>query len=285
MTIFEILSQATHILQTASISDAKRHAEWLLAFVLDQNLSYLIARGREELPAEVTARYFTMVAERSQGKPIQYLLGSQEFRGMKFEVTSAVLIPRPETEYVVEEALRCLSSEHPLVVDVGTGSGCIAISIAKALPHAKVMAVDLSAAALEVARRNAQSLEAEAVRFLQGDLLAPLEEMGIVGQLDCVVSNPPYVAEEDLATLQREVRNWEPRMALVAGPGGVSVFKRLIPQAAKLLKPGGWFVAEIGYNMQEAVCSLFDGRWQVDHVRADFNGIPRVVVAQRLPRG
>lgn len=281
MTLFEALRHATATLEAASVPDARRQAAWLLEFVLNKNQACLIANHSEELEASQERYYFDLVSERSQGKPIQYLLGCQEFRGMELEVTSAVLIPRPETELVVEEALACLEGPDPVVVDVGTGSGCIAISIAKALPGARVLAVDLSEEALAVARKNAARLETPGIEFFKGDLLAPLNRLGLAGKVDCVASNPPYVADAELESLPREVRDWEPHLALFAGPYGLAVYEKLIPQAAEILKPQGWFVTEIGYNMRDAVCSLFDARWRVARVREDANQIPRVLVAQR----
>jgi release factor glutamine methyltransferase len=209
-------------------------------------------------------------------------LGWQEFRGLEFEVTPAVLIPRPETELLVDTAVQRFSGGNPLLADVGTGSGCIAVATVVALPDAKVIATDLSEEALLVARRNASRHNvSQQIQFLSGDLLLPLHAIGLEKTLDCVLSNPPYVAERDLPALQREVRDWEPNLALVGGATGLEIYRRLLPQALRFLKPGGTLIMEIGYNMQAEITSLFDPAWTLEGIRDDFSGIPRIVVAQK----
>jgi release factor glutamine methyltransferase len=210
------------------------------------------------------------------------LLGWQEFRGLEFEVTPAVLIPRPETELLVDAAVERFSEGNPILADVGTGSGCIAVATALALPHARVIATDLSEDALSVARRNASRHNvSNQIQFLLGDLLLPLGTLGLEETLDCVLSNPPYVAERDLPALQREVRDWEPNLALVGGASGLEIYRRLLPQALRFLKPGGTLIMEIGYNMQTEITELFDAAWMLEGIREDFSGIPRIVVAQK----
>ena len=168
-----------------------------------------------------------------------------------------------------------------MIVDVGTGSGCIAISIARARPQARLYATDLSSRALQVARKNARRLEAPNVQFLEGDLLSPLSQCLAPGEVDAVVANPPYIAEGDLDQLQREVRDWEPQLALTAGTHGTAIFERLVPQASAWIRPGGWFLAEIGYDIKEKVLALFGPEWRVYPVKVDLNGIPRIVRAQK----
>jgi release factor glutamine methyltransferase len=280
MKVFEAVAQATQLLDRAVAGNPRLDAERLLAFELGVDRTYLLAHFHDTVDDPRLERFFAKAQARSEGMPLQYLLGSQEFRGLDFAVNQDVLIPRPETELVVEEALQRLSTGNPWIVDVGTGSGCIAVSVAVALPGARLWAIDLSAAALDVAARNAaRHGVAERIRFLQGDLLSPLRDQNVEGTIDCVLSNPPYVAENELPALQQEVRDWEPRMALVGGPSGLSVCSRLVPEAHRCLRPGGHFIMEMGYSMRDAVVGLFDSTWRLETVREDYNGFPRVVVA------
>ena len=208
---------------------------------------------------------------------MQYILGTQEFFGLMFEVSPAVLIPRPETEHVVEAALQHLGrTDHSQIVDVGTGSGAIAVALAHALPGAHVTAVDLSSAELEVARRNAERHGVgDRVRLVQSDLLDSLR-----GDLfDLVVSNPPYVADGEV--LEPQVSAYEPHRALYAGATGLEIYQRLIPEAREALKPGGWLILEIGFGQQAALEALFSGWFAVTSTK-DLQGIPRVMSAQKL---
>ncbi len=282
MRLFEVLSEATHRLEQAGTSNPLLDAELLLSFRLGVDRTYLLAHYHDELNDSLIQVYFTQVNERGAGKPIQYILGRQEFRNLEFEVTRDVLIPRPETELVVEEVIRLFESQRVLLVDVGTGSGCIAVSLAVALAEAEIFATDVSRAALEVARRNAlRHGVAKRVQFLEGDLLGPLSPLKLAGSVDCIVSNPPYVSEVELLGLQREVREWEPKTALLAGSDGLSVLKRLIPQADSFLRPGGLLVLEIGYSMRGQVYGLLGPEWQVIRVREDLSGIPRIFLTQK----
>ncbi len=223
-------------------------------------------------------------AKRSSGVPAQYITGHQEFWGLDFIVTPAVLIPRPETEHVIETVLarvgRTLLSAHSHhIVDVGTGSGCIAIALAKELPRAELHATDISPAALEVARTNAARLHLETrIQFHQADLLQKLETRNF----DFVISNPPYVGESEEDQVQLEVRKHEPRNAVFAGPTGLEIIELLIPQAHDALKPGGWLVMEISGTIVEGVKRLLSG-WHEVQITNDLQAIPRVIVA-RAPR-
>jgi release factor glutamine methyltransferase len=283
MKIFEALAEASGILEQQGIGNSRQDAESLLSYVLDKNRSHIIAHSREEIGPRRLADFFSFVIERSQGKPLQYILGVQEFLGMEFEVTPDVLIPRPETEILVETARSVLSSvRNPRIMDVGTGSGCIAVSLAILLPSARVCAVDLSEAALEVARRNAARHHVlPRLEFLQGDLLVLAQNELQEESLDGIVSNPPYVSERDFSGLQREVRGWEPKLALVGGERGLSVYERLIPQALRALRPKSHLLVEIGFNMKEEVLSLFGEGWDQIQVRSDFNQIPRVIISRK----
>lgn len=282
MRIFEALAAACDELTRHAVVNPRVDAEILLARSLGKTRSTLLAHYRDLVDESTRPVFFARVRDRCRGKPLQYILGQQEFRGLLFEVSPAVFIPRPETEFVVEAALGSLEDGNLNLADVGTGSGCLAVSLAVALPRARVWATDLSEEALKVARRNAARHGAgRRVAFLQGDLLKPLAPCLGAGQLDAVVSNPPYVGPEELSGLQKEVRDWEPRLALVGEEGAPSLYARLLSQAQVGLRSGGLLIVEIGYRMQEAVCGLFGHGWERLGVTADLNGIPRVVSARK----
>jgi len=283
MRVFEALAAACEELTRHAVVNSRVDAEILLAQSLGKTRSSLLAHYRDEVDECLGQVFFARVGERCRGKPLQYILGQQEFRGMLFEVSPAVFIPRPETEFVVEAALEHLADGSLKLADVGTGSGCLAVSLAVALPRARVWATDLSEAALEVARRNAARHEVEhKIDFLQGDLLKPLIPRLGEGRLDAVVSNPPYVSPEELSGLQKEVRDWEPRLALIGDEGAPSLYARLLSQAHVRLRPGGVLIMEIGYSMREAVCGLLGRGWDLLGVTGDLNGIPRVVSAKKV---
>lgn len=282
MKIHEALSLATRQLQAAGLASAVGDAQWLLAFKLGKERSHLFARLQDMLDEDVLAGFQELVKQRAKGKPLQYILGTQEFCGLQFEVTPEVLIPRPETEILVEEARRLFDLPEPWIVDVGTGSGCIAVALAVALPRSRIFATDISLAALEVARRNADRFQVlNKIEFFHSDLIEGWIAERMEGQIDCILSNPPYVAESEWDTLQREVRDWEPRLALSGGVSGTDVYRRLIPEAGRLLKSGGYLLVEIGFNALSSVTALFNSGWAVEDVRSDTNGIPRVVIARR----
>jgi release factor glutamine methyltransferase len=259
---------------------ARQDAETLLLHVLGKDKAWLIAHGEDELSGDEATRYAELVERRFQGEPIQYITGEAEFFGLPFRVTRDVLIPRPETEHSVEKALALASSfAAPRIVDVGTGSGAIAVALAHKLPDARITAIDLSASAMAVARKNAElNGVSERIRFLCGDLLAPVAGE----QFEMVVSNPPYVPTADRAALSVEVRDYEPEMALFAGDDGLEVYRRLIPAAFEALIPGGFVVLEIGYGQSHAIIELLvaSGFRQIEFV-PDLQGIPRVACARR----
>ena len=256
---------------------SQQDAALLLQFTLGCTRAELLAHPQRSLTPEEQQRYRALLAERLRGAPIQYILGEQEFFGLPFFVTPAVLIPRPETEHLVESALHHLRAHPaPRIVDVGTGSGAIAVALAHALPQAHVTAIDISPAALSVARRNAErNAVATRIRWVEGDLLTPL----LQERFDAVVSNPPYIAEAERATLPREVREHEPAQALFAGATGLEVYARLLPQARTVLVPSGWLFAEIGAGQRDGVAALLPG-WRKVEFLPDLQGIPRVVCAQ-----
>ncbi len=278
MQLRQALTTAIEHLTEHSVGSPRMNAETLLMFVLNSDRAYLYAHPEYELTADEQARYDEAIAERSTGRPAQYITGHQEFWGMDLIVSPAVLIPRPETEHVIETVLELARAKHAhRIVDVGTGSGCIALALAMEMPWARVEAVDISPPALEVARANAARLQLDhRIIFHQSDLLAGAP----AAAYDFVVSNPPYVPESEPEQAQREVREFEPKMAVFAGESGLEVYRRLAPQARAALKPGGWLVVEIGYSLAAAVHELVKD-WVEVRVTPDLQGIPRVVAARR----
>jgi len=274
----DILISAINRLTAAGVGSPRMNAEVLLMFTLGCDRAYLYAHPERALSPDEIARYDEALAQRASGAPSQYITGHQEFWGMDLIVSPAVLIPRPETELVVETVLpfaRSLSRSK--IVDVGTGSGAIALALAKELPAAIIHASDISEAALEIARANAarHALEAR-VHFHQTDLLAGFKPESF----DLVVSNPPYVGESEEDKVQLEVRKFEPRQAVFAGPTGLEVIARLIPQARRVLKAEGWLVFEISGIIKNQVQALL-GEWNEVKVSDDLQRIPRVVSARK----
>jgi len=283
-------------LREASVPSHTLAAELLLMHALGRDRTWLYTHPEAVLEPAGSEKYFALIARRAAGEPTQYLTGKQEFWGLEFEVMPAVLIPRPETEHVMEVALARLgprglkihmdtglSRERLRVADVGTGSGCLAISLAYELPHAEVFATDISAPALEVARRNAtRHALADRIHFLQSDLLEALRRDS--HSFDLIVSNPPYVGRDEAAELQREVRDHEPDAALFAGPTGVEIYARLIEEAGELLRPGGMLVLELGYNSAEHVRAILAEQkcWANVSFTNDLAGISRVAAADHI---
>ncbi len=257
---------------------ARADAELLLLHILGKDKAWLMTHLDQELVANLAVLYKELLERRCQGEPIQYITGETEFYGLPFCVTRDVLIPRPETEHLVEKVLALAAGIHePHIVDVGTGSGCIAVTLAHHLPHAQITAIDLSAPALFLAEENAKR-NGVAVRFLAGDLLAP-----VAGEsFDLIVSNPPYVPNADRAQLSVEVRDYEPAMALFAGDDGLEIYRSLIPAAFDTLNPSGFAVLEIGYGQSSAIAELLarSGFEQIEFI-PDLKSIPRVASARR----
>ncbi|HVW83217.1 MAG TPA: peptide chain release factor N(5)-glutamine methyltransferase [Bryobacteraceae bacterium] len=267
------LAQGTELLQRESIPAPRLTAEVLLGHAMGRERSYFYAHPEQELRQVEWLHYGRYLHERIKGKPTQYITRRQEFFGREFRVTRDVLIPRPETELLVETVLR-LRPQPERVIDIGTGSGAIAVSLA--LEGARrVFATDLSSDALRVAKDNARLLGAR-VAFIEADLVRPLADACV----DVVVSNPPYVPLTDAESLQREVRDWEPHLALFAGTSGTAVYERLIPEAFRVLKPGGLLALELGFGQSEKVAAMASG-WRNVQVLPDLAGIPRVLVAEK----
>jgi release factor glutamine methyltransferase len=277
------LASAVDRLTGCNVPSPRMNAELLLRFVLDCDRAYLFAHPERELTPEEADRYDAALAERTRGVPAQYITGHQEFWGMDFLVSPAVLIPRPETEHVIETVLELKASDQgthtpkPLrIVDVGTGSGCIALALAKELPKTEIHATDISAAALELARANAARLQLDSrVQFHQTDLLN-----GLPSTFDFVVSNPPYVGESEEDQVQLDVRKFEPRNAVFAGKSGTEIIARLVPAARAALSPRGWLVFEISGTVAGQVEQMLEG-WDSVQITRDLQSIPRVVRARK----
>jgi len=331
MDVRTALKQGLAQLREVHVPSFTLAAELLLLHVLGRDRTWLYAHPEEQISSADADRYFALIARRANGEPTQHLTGKQEFWGLEFEVTPDVLIPRPETEHVIEVALdrlavrelragrkQALTGEGLQIADIGTGSGCIAIALAKELPHAAIFATDISSAALAVAQRNAMGHSvSDRIHFLECSLLDGLTasrsaslSISVVGAqhvapqlgntasgtelgsritehgsrfLDLIASNPPYIGRREAATLMREVRDHEPEIALYGGEEGYEFYADLIAQSAAHLKPGGILVLELGHNSHPAVHPLLDSsQWANIGVTNDLAGIPRVLAAERL---
>lgn len=282
MTVVEALRQAEERLRAAGVPDPGLDAELLLRHTRGWDRAALIARGDQPLSETDEKRFFALVDQRAARRPLQHLTGTQAFWRHEFLVTPDVLIPRPETEVLVETALALIRGRRaPVVVDVGTGSGCVALSIAAERPDAAVYAIDVSPAALAVARENARRLGLEGrVEMREGDALVPVADLR--GRIDLVASNPPYVDPAELPTLSPEVRDHEPRAALLAPEPPYGIYRRLAVEACRALRPGGHLLVEVGAGMAETVAHAFGEAGLADvATRPDLAGIPRVVSGRR----
>jgi release factor glutamine methyltransferase len=286
MTVAALLGEAEAVLAAAGVEHPDRDAERLLRHVVGWDRASILASPAAEVPAAAEAGFRALLARRARREPLQHLIGFQAFWRHEFVVTPEVLIPRPETELLVELSLDLLSrAERPLVVDVGTGTGCIALSLAHERRDAEVHATDVSGPALQVARQNARRLALEKrVAFHRGDLLEPV--WGLAGRIHLVVSNPPYVDPAERDSLAPEVRDHEPALALFPPGDALAIYRRLVPAAAAALRPGGALAVEISPAMPEPVLGLFRAAGFAEPtVHADLAGRPRVVHARRPAAG
>ena len=284
MTLRESLTDAAATLAVNPClrDQSQRDAEILLLHILCTDRATLFAYPSRSLTPEQLAAYQAAIDRRLNNEPIQYITGQQEFFGLNLKVTPATLIPRPETEHLVEAVLDWVPHNQPLkILDIGTGTGAIALALAAHLPQAQITAVDISTAALHIAEVNARVHNlATGIRFLQSDLFSGLPQSEQTASFDAIVSNPPYIPEGDRAELHPEVRDYEPAHALFSGPLGLDIYRRLIPQAHTALRPGGLLALEIGHGQREALDSLLSA-WKDVAFIADLQQIPRVALARR----
>jgi release factor glutamine methyltransferase len=282
-TIADLIAEAGRALAGAGVPEARREAASLVGHVTGQGRTFLLTHPETIIARAGVQRLREMIGRRAAGEPLQYITGRQEFYGLDFEVNRDVLIPRPETELLVEKALELLrgKSAPTRVLDVGTGSGCIAIAILHELREARAVSLDLSVRALRVAARNAERHNVhERLAFAASDCFAALDPARAV--FDMIVSNPPYVAKESLAGLQREVRDYEPRMALTPGGDGLRIIRRLLKDSARFLTMGGHLLIEIGFDQHEAINQLLERDvWELLDIHKDLQGIPRTVALRK----
>jgi release factor glutamine methyltransferase len=289
------LKQGISQLRAAKVPSFTLAAELLLLHVIGRDRTWLYSHPQEEITEADAQKFLLLIARRAAGEPTQHLTGKQEFWGLEFEVTPDVLIPRPETEHLIEVALdrlalreiragrkQTLTGEGLQIADIGTGSGCIAVALAKELPGAIIYATDISTAALTVTKRNAtRHSVSDRIRFLESNLLDGISCSS--RSFDLIVSNPPYIARREAASLMREVRDHEPEIALYGGEEGYELYADLITQAASHLKPGGLLVLELGHDSLPAVQPLLDApKWANVGITNDLAGIRRVIAAERL---
>ncbi len=279
-TVAQAILEAAQILRTAGVEEARREAASLLAHVVARDRTYLLTHADAALAHSDVARLKAYVERRAAGEPQQYITGRQEFFNLDFEVTSDVLIPRPETELLVERALELLKETNhsqPLACDVGTGSGCISISLLHEKQNLRVVALDISTPALNVAARNAARHNVrDRLSLIASNAFAALDETR--APFDLIVSNPPYINESELPTLQREVRDYEPRAALTPGADGLRIIKQLLAESPRFLSANASLLFEIGYDQHHAVEKLIDRQaWELQGIHKDLQSIPRIV--------
>jgi release factor glutamine methyltransferase len=286
-TVRDLVRSATARLMSAGIESARWDAEWLVADRVRQQRLSLYAHPERMVPPAEEERLWQAVDRRILREPLQYLLGYQEFWGLPFRIGPEVLIPRPETEMLVEASIALIgpgNGNSPLIIaDIGTGSGCLAVALAKELREARIFATDVSPGALATAARNAaDNAVGDRIEFLRGNLFEPLLRIGLAGRVRLLVCNPPYIPSDALDGLQPEVRNFEPRLALDGGNDGLIFYRRLLAGGGDLLAPGGAIVLELGAGQSEAVGDLaVKSGLAVRRTVTDLAGIPRVLVCTK----
>lgn len=287
-TIAQAIAEGAARLRAFQVDEERRTAGVLLCHTLGLDRTQLLTRSDEQITDSDYHDYLGVVARRAAGEPVQYITGHQEFYGLDFVVTPDVLIPRPETEFLVERVIKLAGDTSkettPLIVDIGTGSGCIAIALSVHLPEARLIATDSSSAALEVARANADRHGVgHRIQFVEGDALEPLARLGLESAVDVLASNPPYVESANRELIQREVREWEPHNALFGGMDGLDFYRRLLPDAPQYLKPGGCIVLEIGISQLGSILSMLrGGRLELVDTTHDLQGIARTLCIRRI---
>ena len=280
-SIADSLTNAEAMLAASGVAESRREAISLLMLATQKDKTFIYSRPEYELTDKEFTTFRSAVERRSLREPLQYIKGTQEFFGLEFEVTPDVLIPRPETEMVVEHAIEILrETPSGFFCDVGTGSGCIAISILNAIPDANAIALDISARAIALARRNAQRHGViDRIRFIESDVFSAVGDE----QFSIIVSNPPYIPLTELSGLQPEVHDHEPHNALTDGSDGLSIIRRLVTESPRFLSKGGRLLLEIGFGQSAAVAEMFDsGRWDSTEIFGDLQGIPRLISARLI---
>ena len=288
ITGLELLQRSTNTLKDHQIEHPRLNAELLFAYSLNISREELYVRLRQEIKEEEKDALERLIQRRISGEPLQYILGHQEFWSINFEVDPRVLIPRPETELLVEQSLSILSEgtfkQNPSVLEIGTGSGAIAIALAKEVKNIFLVATDISEGAVCLAKKNAKSAGVEdKVKFVNGDLFSPLRPSTGHGFFDLILSNPPYIVRRKISTLAKEVKDYEPTIALDGGKDGLAFYRRIIPEASGYLREGGWLLLEVALGQGPAVSGLIEkeGRFFSPECIPDLSGIGRVVKAQK----
>jgi release factor glutamine methyltransferase len=285
-TINQVIDEGAARLKEAAIDHDRLTAGVLLAHVLGVDRTHLLINSEARVSESHYNLYRRLVERRAAGEPLQYITGHQEFYGLDFIVTPSVLIPRPETEFLVDRVIgiaKQFNDQPLLVADIGTGSGCIAVAVAVNVTQARVLATDLSLAAIDVARANAERHGvADRIRFFAGDFLKPFDESSLKGAINIFASNPPYVDREEPDMIQREVHDWEPHAALFGGAGGLAFHRRLLHEGFEYAKAGGYLVFEIGYGQIDSITRMIaESPWTLIDVKSDLQGIPRTVTVRK----
>jgi release factor glutamine methyltransferase len=279
VSIESAIQEGAERLREGAVNEARREAASLLAHVLDRDRGFVIAHAGDSLADAQYHHFHRLISRRTRGEPLQYIMGHREFFKLGFEVSPEVLIPRPETELIVEAALELCKDDPALFIgDIGTGSGCIAISLLHELPAAVAVATDISSAALHVAQRNAEHHGVSGrLTLIESDCFAAV---CLTKPFSLIASNPPYVSDAELERVPREVC-FEPRAALAGGPDGLSIIRRLLNEGRPFIRPGGHLLFEIGFGQSEPIEKLIDRRvWNLIEIRKDLQGIPRTFVLQ-----
>ncbi len=285
-TIGQLISQGEAFLSEKGIHPGRLTAELLLAKVLQCDRSSLYQRIHEEVAEASMGEFYRLLERRVSHYPLQYLTGHQEFWSLDLLVSPGVFIPRPDTEVLVETVIQHNTSSNPIIVDQGTGCGNIAIALAFEIPRCQIYAVDISPTALAVAKTNAlKHRVSDRIVFVEGDLFAPLADLGLHHRIDWVVSNPPYITKSQLHSLQPEVKRYEPPLSYRAPGGGLHIYQRIITESESFLREGGHLAVEVGAGQHQKVAALFAqwSRWNVIEIRTDLGGIPRAVIAHLGP--
>ena len=280
----QLYAEAVERLSQAGIAHARREVLWIVEAALGVNASRLYAYGDDVIDSKDYQHTMDLIRRRASREPLQYVLGSQEFFGLDFLVNSDVLIPRPESELLVADTIALLSSHRkPIILDIGTGSGCLAISLAVYLNHAMIVASDRSILALRMAQRNTKKHGVSSqILWVTGDLLAPLLSGGLVGKVSAIIANLPYISHAEWDRLSPDVKEFEPRLALDGGPDGLDVYRCLLKQAPEVLAPNGFVLIELGLGQDEALCRevAASGVFEVVKLQPDNQGIPRMARLQ-----